>query len=208
MIHCIGDSHVNVFGGSDTMLPMWTYVGKDLPGYRSYRLRPRAAYNLSLDIASMGLIETIIKEQVAEKDYVLLCYGEIDCRKHLPKYLDVDFCVTHYLQAVERIRRLHDKLIVWGPHLTMKNSSTKSYGTYAARMFMTERFNSVLKQCCDKEGILFATAHRELLLDNKLPNPEYFAKYTDTDIHLSSAALKIILPIIERAVQCGTSGQK
>jgi hypothetical protein len=203
MIHCIGDSHVNLFSGADTMLPQYPHViGDKLFGYRSYRLEARAAYNLANDIVSMDLFVEIISMYVKHGDAILLSYGEIDCRKHLPKYLDIEHCIDEYMKAVDQIIQWHKSLILLGPHLTLKNSSTKGYGTYTARMFMTERFNVLLEKECVKRGIAFVTIYRDLLDENELPDLSYFADYTERDIHLSKKALPLITKKIE-ALQCG-----
>uniref|UniRef100_A0A6M3LDD8 Putative GDSL-like lipase/acylhydrolase n=1 Tax=viral metagenome TaxID=1070528 RepID=A0A6M3LDD8_9ZZZZ len=201
MIHCIGDSHVNLFSGADTMLPKYPRAtGIAHENFRSYRLSSRAAYNLGADTKSQKRIAEIIEKHVAKTDWLLFCYGEIDCRRHLPKYLDVQKCIGAYIDTVKMFQQTHGKIILLGPHLTLEHSTTKGYGTYQSRQKVTQEYNEALKLACESSGFVFAAAYYDLLLPDGLPDERYFALYTERDIHLSQRAFPIVEQRIMEAI--------
>ena len=157
MIHCIGDSHASIFSGSDTMQPEWPNRSHDLlPFFRSYRIGPATAYNIE---TKRNIIDEIINSSVnLDKDYVAFCFGEVDCRAHLKKQIDLQKretkdivleCVSRYFKTILHYSNLGVKSIAWGPVAShgKENPYTTgpSFGTDEERNKITQLFNEMLK---------------------------------------------------------------
>ncbi len=210
MIHCIGDSHASIFSGSDTMQPEWPNRSHDLlPFFRSYRIGPATAYNIE---TKRNIIDEIINSSVnLDKDYVAFCFGEVDCRAHLKKQIDLQKretkdivleCVSRYFKTILHYSNLGVKSIAWGPVAShgKENPYTTgpSFGTDEERNKITQLFNEMLKSMCDEEGIKFLTAFYEMTTESngfRKTNTEY----TDSvGIHLNNNAVGMILGIFKK----------
>lgn len=98
-IHVIGDSHARVFEGVDP------FVAVHIP--------MATAHNLISDTSrsnSKYILADYIATAVGRHDYVLLCFGEIDCRFHFyskscatgkPISELIDATIDRYAQAIE-----------------------------------------------------------------------------------------------------------
>tara|TARA_A100001015_G_C14798446_1_gene635944 strand:+ start:117 stop:767 length:651 start_codon:yes stop_codon:yes gene_type:complete len=210
MIHFIGDSHASIFSGSDTMQPEWPNRSHDLlPFFRSYRIGPATAYNIE---NKRNIIDEIINSSVnVDEDYVAFCFGEVDCRAHLKKQIDLQEretknvvleCVSRYFKTILHYSNLGVKSIAWGPVAShgKENPYTTgpSFGTDEERNKITQLFNEMLKSMCDEEGIKFLTAFYEMTTEYngfRKTNTEY----TDSvGIHLNNNAVGMILGIFKK----------
>ena len=110
MIHCIGDSHSCFFSGENKIQPTWPEQSFDvLPYFRSYRIGPSTAYNLNNK--KENIIEPLIQSlNLSEKDKLLFCFGEVDCRAHLIKQSQlqnrgicdiINECVFRYISSIK-----------------------------------------------------------------------------------------------------------
>ena len=126
MIHCIGDSHTSFFSGSNRIQPIWPKESNNkIPLFRTYHIGPTLAYNLCNSGTHTNGREKLFKiiEGINKNDFVLLSFGEIDCRVHIAKqaYLQnksiddiIKECVKRYFSVILKIKDFGYKIILWG----------------------------------------------------------------------------------------------
>ena len=210
MIHCIGDSHASIFSGSETMQLEWPSRSMDtMPFFRSYRIGPATAYNLQ---NKKHIIDQIIKCVLNyETDSLLFCFGEVDCRAHLKKQMDiqsrdmedvVNECVVRYFDTILHYKNEGISVMAWGPvasHGEEKPYTTgPSFGTPIERNQITKQFNDKLKSLCEKNQIKFLTAFYEMTYESEgcLKTNTH---YTDSvGIHLNNNAVEMIVKIFQK----------
>jgi tetratricopeptide (TPR) repeat protein/cellulose synthase/poly-beta-1,6-N-acetylglucosamine synthase-like glycosyltransferase/serine acetyltransferase len=199
MIHCIGDSHVYVFSGTDVV------GGADvLPYFKTYRLGPHTAYNA---INRRTLIEQIITTSVGPGDMIMFVFGEIDCRAHLLKEAELQKralkdvvmeCVDRYFELFKMAGQYGIPLLAWNsPASSREDIDCGEYSTYGSckqRNEVTELFNRHLKHRCEENGVIFLSVFDKLIDKDGITNT---ACYLDA-IHLSQTAMPLILDEFRR----------
>lgn len=191
MIHCIGDSHASFFSGQNAMQDPWPSLANDTLSYfRSYRIGPATAYQLN---SKFPILLDIIYKQVAESDSILMCFGEVDCRVHLPKHNNIEECVNRYFSVVKCIQAHRSRVMVWGPHYSQTICGSTYNGTFLERKQIVKEFNNLLKVLCNQNDIPFITLADDILDELGVPNIKYYATYFENDIHLSQNAMPIAL---------------
>lgn len=194
MIHCIGDSHVYVFSGTDVI------GGNDsLPFFKTYRLGPHTAYNV---IKRREIIEQIIRNEVKRDDIIMFCFGEIDCRTHLLKQAHlqkksivsvVNECLDRYFEIFRVAQQYGVPLMAWNVPASsceeIKQGEYSTYGICQERNHVSQVFNQLLKKRCDESGVIFISIFDKLIDKDGLTNMSY---YMDP-IHLSQKAMPLIL---------------
>ena len=131
MIHCIGDSHSCFFSGEDKIQPTWPEQSFDvLPYFRSYRIGPSTAYNLNNK--KENIIEPLIQSlNLSEKDKLLFCFGEVDCRAHLIKQSQlqnrgicdiINECVFRYISSIKYYTKYTSNIWVYPRKLYTPNT--------------------------------------------------------------------------------------
>jgi len=182
IIHCIGDSHVSLFSGYNKIQPEYpdqNYLTK-FPFLKTYRLGAVLAYSLDkYNTQNRGrekLFEILSK--LTKGDYVLLCFGEIDCRFHLLKQSDiseipiefvVEKCIESYFSVIQEIKKMGFTVIVWNAVPTTyigNNPEFPTYKTHLRRNKCTALFNSKLNIRCKKENIIFIDIYKKLTIFN------------------------------------------
>lgn len=130
MIHCIGNSHVQVFSGADPMV-YWPDTAQNLvPGFRTYNIGPIIAYNFTTK--HLPKVRQVIEKEkigkIGSTDSIMLVVGEVDCRWHLPYQaslqkrdaLDVvQETVGRYFESFLLLRETGYNVIAWAltpPH--------------------------------------------------------------------------------------------
>lgn len=210
-ISCIGDSHALFFSGQDIIQPVWPGRSHDLlPCFRTYRLGPVLAYNLcKTETLSRGrekLFE-VLEKCVPEGGTVLTCFGEIDCRLHLPKQaaqqnrsLDsvVAECVGRYFSVILEVVARGHCVIVWNvpPSTTRQDTSSwqfPAYGTCEERNTTTVLFNRHLEEKCHASGVSFLSVFDALVDNSGLTRSPF---YLD-DVHLSQRAMPLVVRALE-----------
>ena len=204
-IHCIGDSHVSLFAGENSICPKSppAYIGK-LSQFICHRLGPVLAYNImkpSSTTDAFNLLSEVVNSLPA-KSWILLCCGEIDCRAHLIKQSEIREwsyeqvvieCIKKYTKVHKYIENLGHNLIFYNviPSARKDKIKTKypTYGNCKMRNEITRIFNLHLKKYCKVYNIPFVDTF-DLLIDNKgLTNKSF---YRDR-IHLSNKALPLTI---------------
>ena len=204
MIHCIGDSHAAVFSGVDKMVPTWPERSNDtIEFFRSYRIGAPTAYQLD---SKIPILNDIISRCVGKEDSVLFCFGEVDIRAHLIKQSQlqgvpvsdiVDECVDRYFQVILYYKELGYNAIAWGPiashHDARPYLSGPTFGNCLERNLVTEMFNNRLELRCNQYSVGFVTIFPKMIDANKITILGYLDDWTDSHIHLTQAAMPLIL---------------
>jgi len=204
MVHCIGDSHSAIFSGEEKMQPIWPQRSNDvMEGFRSYRVGPSTAYQISNKIPIIN--DIIEKASIGKDDRILFCFGEVDCRAHLKKQIDlqkrtldsiVHECVDRYFTVIKHYKDLGYNVMVWGPigsWTTNRPYNGPSFGTCEERNLITKEFNDYVKSLCDIEGINFITIFYDMVDDNNITKDTFLDDWFECHMHLSQRSMPTIL---------------
>lgn len=208
MIYCIGDSHASIFSGNDEIQPIYPELSNDtIAFFKSYRIGPATAYNI---ISKKNIINEIIsKNNLTKNDYIMFCFGEVDCRAHLLKQSNIQKksvdeivkeCVNRYFDTIFDYHNLGYNVLVWGP-IGSWNDERKytgvSYGSCYERNMITKLFNDYLMKKCDEKNIIFLSIFYDMLDENLITNSFYLDDFPGCHIHLSKRAIGKILEKFE-----------
>lgn len=204
MIHCIGDSHCCIFSGK---LLFHTWNDSDridddiLPEFRTYRIGPTTAYHFD---SKLETVKNIIDQFVKEGDTVMPCCGEVDCRAHLLKQVElqklpieiiVQQCVSKYFEAIVSLKQYLDakriNLAVWGPIASFADHIKYPgpfQGTCRDRNAVTQLFTIHLKGLCDQNNIPFGSIFNKMISSGLRTYPNLLAKH----IHSSLKTIPLI----------------
>ena len=214
IIHCIGDSHSSFFSGFDRIQPSWPAVSCDqLPWFKTHHIGPALAYNLTKSgTTSHGresLLE-VISTQIDAGGYILLSFGEIDCRVHLVKQAHkkritleeaVNSCLDEYFKVVTEIMALGHRVIVYNvtpPRVSKKYRSIDhenaevdliALGTWEERNKAVSLFNVGAKQRCATSGAKFLETTHHLVNKRGRLMPYYLMD----NVHLAQRAMPATL---------------
>lgn len=210
VIHCLGDSHCCFFIGRDKISPGFPHEQSAYPFFVVHPVGPALAYNLCQTGTTTRGREVLwdrLATCVKPGEWVLLSFGEIDCRAHLllqaekqqrPVEQLITDCVERYFSVVREIVAMGHRVIVYNvTPATNKAASYKpgrqqhypTYGTPQQRNAVTRRFNTELKSRCDREGILFLANFESLVDANGRSRGQFFFD----EIHLSQKAMPVTL---------------
>jgi hypothetical protein len=205
---CIGDSHSSFFSGLGTkenkyMQPVYNEEGCQqniLPYFKAIRIGAATAYQL---INKLPILENIVSDN---KDHsILFCFGEVDCRLHLPKrilvnneneYNVVSECVDRYFQVIYHFHLKNIKCAVWG--VIGSNPPSLPYpdmykvGAMEQRNKITIVFNKLLKTKCEQYNIPFVSIF-DTMVTNYITDP----KYIQDNIHLSQELMPKTLELFK-----------
>lgn len=211
-IHCIGDSHVNLFSGVDNLQGTWPQPRKNLlPQFEVYRIGAGLAYNLIEEGSSTNTRERVssVVQTIPENAHIMLCFGEIDCRYHLIKiakkhsreWSDVaDQCAQRYFDGFKFLLEKGFKVSIYNAipstRWTKLGIQFPTTGSCEERNRMTILFNSSLKRRCEKASIPFIHNFDALTNKSGLTNSLY---YLDK-IHLAQRALPLTMKAMEDAI--------
>jgi hypothetical protein len=219
MIYIIGDSHVSVFSGTDKTFDGLRHIQPEfgtcytlkqgqlrkkinrfeqqIPYFCPIKVGSYTAYN---SYNKLPKIEQAIEEyNITPKDFVFLCFGEIDIRNHIGfhaikngKDLDgtIRECVDRYMNTVLYLKNKGFKIGVYAPPCSSVGLGTHAdYGDVYIRNKMTIAFNDYLKQRCDNHNIIFKDISKKMML----PDGSTDQKYIMDDIHLSQNAMLLLV---------------
>ena len=214
LVHCIGDSHVSVFSGTNKISEGYPSVHDVLPWFRTYRIGPHLAYNIG-DETHHGYKHLMgILAGIPVGSNVLLSFGEIDCRNHVIRQAELQNkktdeivveCVNRYFKTITAVVGMGYKVIVWGAIPTCNydslvykdNEPYQHYGTFRDRNRATALFNSLLEGLCVKSGVHFISIS-DRLVDEGFKTVDTL--YMDS-IHLSEKAVPVIMGCFEKIEQ-------
>ena len=146
------------------------------------------------------MIEQLISEySITENDYIFLCFGEIDIRNHIGENADkngitinesIGICVDKYMETILYLNEKYKNVGVYGPPASSVGwSSTYGYKDVKFRNSMTLVFNSLLKNKCEENKVLFKDISEKMIIDDGTTNQEYIMD----DIHLSQKTMPFLL---------------
>lgn len=216
-IHCIGDSHVSFFSGTDRLVPVWPERSVDrLPFFRTYRVGPALAWNLGrLETTARGREQTeeILRTAVPPGAPVLFLFGEIDCRYHLLKQAEKQGrevselareCAEAYFHAAVAMAGANRTGSVF--FCTPPASSTKrmegpceafpTTGSCVERNRVTGWFVERLGALCEEAGIPFVNLYSPVV---GRKTGRTLSRYYRDEVHLAQRAMPLALAALRRA---------
>jgi hypothetical protein len=218
-IHCIGDSHSSFFSGLDRIQPNWPATSLDqLLWFKTHHIGPALAYNLTKSgttILGRESLLAVIASKASLDDYILLSFGEIDCRVHLVKqahkktiHLEaaVDACLDEYFKVVREIMALGYKVIVYNitpPRFSKKHRGVDyekseaelvAVGTWEQRQKAATLFNAGAKDRCAKSGAKFIETTHQLIDKHGRLMPFFLMD----NVHLAQRAMPATLVELAR----------
>jgi len=209
MIHCIGDSHVGLFAGTDKGVAHWPSKKSSniLSWARAYRLGGCLAYKIcEPETRTSGHRRLLqVLNEIPDKR-VLLSFGEIDCRLHLLKQAKiqnrpikdlVNECVKRYISLIVKVKDMGFETMVWNAPAThpddyVPDKNNPSDGTCIERNAVTRKFNNALRKFLPG-NIPFICVFDDLLLSDGTTNMYYY--YDGT--HLSQKVMPLVLKEFE-----------
>ncbi|WP_269540872.1 hypothetical protein [Cerasicoccus fimbriatus] len=205
IIHCIGDSHVAFFSGSNST---WIENGEDRAWecFRAYHLGPVLAYNLpSTNTTTKGREKLfyLLDNHITPGSWVMTVFGEIDCRAHLlkqaeKKQLPIEdvtaACVQRYFSVVQEIESRDYHVIVYnsipslplhGDEQTGQANCYPVYRSQAERNEAVQAFNFQMCELCSEHGIKFLNTYDKIVDATGRPNGDLYCD----EIHLGQKAM-------------------
>jgi hypothetical protein len=173
IVYVVGDSHAGFYGKIDFCKP--TNIGTIL----AWTFKDKKEVSEYLD------------KNCPKGSWILFCFGEVDCRWHLWKNINVKDCVDRYVEGLRKFKNEY-KLILVGPVATTwldseeLNSEYPSYRTHVMRNVITRHFNDWLEYRCFEEKIPFITVFPKLINEDFVTKKEY---YGNDSVHLYSDEL-------------------
>lgn len=199
-VHCVGESHACFFSGLHGLHACWPEpVVWALPGVRSYRLGHFLAHSLTRPRhAARAMLAKVLRE-IPRGEWVMLCFGEIDCRNHVIKQAhsrgvaieDVARDLAERYAGAARALTGSRPLAFWAAVPTndarVANPEYPTVGSFAERRRATEAFNGALAAAASAMGCVCLDITRAITTRGGKPRGEFFCD----DVHLSPAALPI-----------------
>ncbi len=194
IIHCIGDSHVTFFSGFHRVQSMWPIKSFNKFSFlKSYRLGPVLAYNLCSFKTRFNGREKLLylsSHILPLGCKVLFCFGEIDCRAHIIKQVEISGkdiheiireCVDRYFSVIKETKEKGFDILVFNvipsgiiDQVSYKPDDFPFYGTNLERNKVSKYFNKYLEQKLNKHNIIFIDIIDKLVFENYETNPSYF----------------------------------
>lgn len=213
VVHCIGDSHASFFSGRDTMVASWPGVPPCCaPPFRAYRLGPVLAYSLGRRGSSTQareLLFTLLITEIARGSYVMLCFGEIDCRTQIVKQAArrqtsveqvARALAARYFAVAKEVEALGYNVMIWNIVPTTRAEVLGEYttvGTWPEREVATRTVNDTLKRLCGRAGMPFVSIFDTITISDGSPDPRYFMD----EIHLRQTAMPAARAAVWKALR-------
>jgi len=172
--YCIGDSHISVFSGTNEKQPIWPEKSNDkIPHLKTYKLGPVTAYNLcKFNTKSKGREKLLdIIKSIPSMSNIVLCFGEIDCRIHIPRVADyenkdysvvVEDVVNRYFKVILELQSHPFNVFVLGTPPSKQTTTDHlssyewaAYGTDDQRNLVSKMFNDQLAKKCKNHNVHF-----------------------------------------------------
>jgi len=197
-IYCIGNSHVNIFRGIDTV-----FGDDNIDLFTTHHIGPTVAYNFYENHYPKVLEYLSCANIDKQNDYVMLIVGEVDCRWHLPKQAEVqnknieeliEECIDRFFRCYLDLVNIGYKVIVWGVHTSTTDGhnddlSCPVYGNCEYRNKISLYWNDYLQKMSENNNLKILSIIKYLLDDNNLTKMEYFLDYC----HLKSS---MVIPFV------------
>ena len=201
MIYTFGNSHSHIFTNS---LPS-TFGGGEKVNhhFKSISLGPTIAYNF-YEQHYVNLLNWVDQLGVDKtNDHIMLIVGEVDCRVHLPKQIELQNkpinevvceCVDRFFRVYLDLKEKGYSVIGWGGHPSTtagpsENPSEPIVGDCVFRNSISLEWDKRLKLLCDVNNIPYISIIENLIDDNKLTKMGYFMDYC----HLNHNSVKDLI---------------
>jgi len=189
-IHTFGDSHAS------KKMSGW----KDCDNIEAHHLGPVLCYSFGKEILNRCNIE---KFNIKDNDSVVFCFGEIDCRCHIQKYITnvesykmiIDEIVNNYIHAIkinlENCKVKLKNICIYNIPPTVEKHTIPGHekakfpllGTDEERKSYGIYFNKCLKEECEKNNWIFFDVYGSYC-DN---NGYLSKKFSDGNVHIADA---------------------
>lgn len=190
MIHCIGNSHANMFTGSHPAKMHETTYGKQ---FSSTSIGPVIAYNFTEHHESKCL--DVLSKIYKSGDMVMLIVGEVDCRWHLPRRIStnnedmtkvVNECCAKFFRSVLNLRERGYKMVVWAGHPSTTEGHRDNYdspvwGDCLDRNKISLEWKNSLEKLSNDNGISFISIVDDIIKPDGLTDMSYFIDYCHLD---------------------------
>lgn len=200
VIHCIGDSHVDVFSGRNIIQPEWPIPSNNrIPLFKTYRLGAVLAYNISRKRHPSYLKLKQLLKSIPKRSVIMIVAGEIDCRAHIVKQSHqtnksirsvAEDCVNSYFPLLLELKNDGYQVIGWGPvsttPYTVEDKNYPTVGTFSERNLATSSFNKRLQELCIEHNIPYISIYSDLYKKGKVQKKFYIDL-----IHLSTKSLPL-----------------
>lgn len=233
-VFVVGDSHTLFFAGENGLnqvkrrrvgfwRPRHITCGLDLlPCFQVRHLGPATAWRASdrgSSTYAREKLDALLRYELHPGRRVLLSFGEIDCRCHIPKSVMAGTPVQEAVRpTIERLLKLvkhlqsHElQVAVWGPAMVTSQTATIAgnplavVGSYELRTEVVRAFCVALQKACAKVGIpcvcLAGTYHAW----GEPAAPEFFSDGFHLSQRLMPAALKALLDSGALALQTNSA---
>ena len=184
-IYCIGDSHVSVFLGKDSLAPIYPAKSNSLFNFfEVVRIGPITAYNIgntNSTTKAKEKIDSLLKAEVPEGSTLIFSAGEIDIRVHLLKQASLQNKTSYeisseilekYMSVLRGYANMGFIIIVLSPppstYILEDLSEYPTYGTEKERNIATKIFNENLKIQSQKNEFKFIDIFNEYIDSDNL----------------------------------------
>lgn len=208
IVHCIGDSHVCLFSGKDSICddPYLFFKPQRIGAYLAHSLG-------DMDHGAYTRLISCVHD-IPKEDWIMLSYGEIDIRVHvvkeslkqgIPVEKVVENIVKNYSRAIDSILGEGRKVLIWCPPPTCNHynenaavSTENPYphiGTIEQRNLASLHFKECLLDIY-AETLPLVDVYDFLLNEDNTSKGDYFMD----GVHLSQKAMPFALSKIKKIV--------
>lgn len=181
-ITVIGDSHTLLFAGEDGMAqvkhrrvgfwrPRYITRGLDLlPCFQTRHLGPATAwraFDYGSSTRAREKIDALTRRELRDGDSILLSFGEIDCRCHIPKRVlagelianTVRETVARFMPLVTELQRRKLRVAVWGPAMVTNSDRVidgnplPTVGPFSLRAEIITAYAKELQEVCAEKKV-------------------------------------------------------
>jgi len=218
VVYCLGDSHTMFFAGTERLgfihyrrtgwwSPNWINRGLDLlPLFRTFHVGAATAWRApdhGSSTRAREKIELLIRRgDVPRGAKLLLSFGEIDCRVHLPRAIQggkpmddaVRATAEQFLRLPDWLRAQGFDVLIWAPpHVLPKDEDLDAafpfVGTWEFRRDITLAYLDALHDRCRAENFPVASLYGHYHpADRKIPEG-----FCHDGIHLSQRLMPLAL---------------
>jgi len=194
-ITVLGNSHVWFFTGRDEVSGMRLADHQPIPTDNEFRvipIGPATAWNFP-NKHLYTCLQALNKNNIKTGSRVILVFGEVDCRVHIPKRAERDVAKT-WIEAVKAADRYINgvrelckdyKVTVWGvtpPGGEGEDPDYPRYGELFHRRLATEMFNARVADGCASTGVGFQSLYWHI-------HPSDQHEYYLDEIHLNQKGM-------------------
>ena len=233
-VFVVGDSHVLFFGGENGLnqikhshvgfwRPHHITRGLDLlPCFHTRHLGPATAWRAVESGSSTRArekIDALVRRELFPGKRVLLSFGEIDCRCHIPKVVlagssprdAVRETVERSLQLARHLQSRGVRVAMWGPAMVMAraeiraNNPLAGIGSFALRTEIVHAYCDLLHEKCAALQLPCVTLAGTYHPWSQPADPEFFCDGFHLSQRLMPQALKALLDSGALALQTSTA---